>query len=46
MTDSRVTPYQHDVAGERVLAMQLTAAILSENQFHRYQKPDREGGLL
>src|SRR3954464_5995503 len=46
MTDSRVTSDQPDVTRERVLAMQFTIAILCENQFHRCQKPDREGGPL
>jgi hypothetical protein len=31
MTDSRVTSDQHDIAGKRVLAVQLTVAIFSEN---------------
>ena len=31
MTDSRVATDEHHVAGKRVLAMKLTAAILCEN---------------
>src|ERR1044072_3700163 len=35
MADGRITTDQDDLVRERALAMQLTTAILCENQFHR-----------
>ena len=34
MTDGRIAPDTDDVAGERVFAVQLTATIFCENNFH------------
>jgi len=34
MTDGRIAPDADDVAGERVFAVQLTATIFCQNNFH------------
>ncbi len=34
MAHSRVSPDEHDVAGERAFAVQLAATIFDENDFH------------
>ena len=42
MTHGRVAPDYDNVAGERVFAVQLTATIFCQNNFHLYLRGTRQ----